>query len=167
MTFSTILLGTEGNNQWKAAPRNVPQFVTVAPRPSRIQSILFFDLFKFNKYLLFHKRTAHIDKNDKKFKCDLCDYTSYAKRYISDHKIKVHDNRDLKHMCHKCGEKFKYPYYLRVHICPDRQLSHEELKCVECGHKFTASKYYMRHFLRLLETSRFLNFQNLVYWLYT
>ena len=58
-------------------------------------------------------------------------------------------------MCRKCGEKFKYPYYLRVHICPDRQLSHEELRCVECNHQFTASKYYMRHFLRLLETSRF------------
>ena len=35
--------------------------------------------FKFNKYLLFHQRTAHIDKTDKKFKCDLCDYTTYAK----------------------------------------------------------------------------------------
>ena len=67
MTFSTILLGTEGNNQWKAAPRNVPQFVTVAPRPSRIQSILFFDLFKFNKYLF----VRHNSSSNKMRKTDL------------------------------------------------------------------------------------------------
>ena len=67
------------------------------------------------------------------------------------HTLKVHDNREFKHMCDKCGEKFKYPYYLRVHICPDRQLMPEELKCEPCGLQFTSSRYYMRHFLRLLK----------------
>ena len=50
-------------------------------------------------------QTAHVDKTQKNFKCDLCDYTSYAKRYILDHKAKVHD--EYKHVCDQCGERFR------------------------------------------------------------
>ena len=43
-------------------------------------------------------------------------------------------------------------FYSRVHICPDRQLMPEELKCDPCGLQFTSSRYYMRHFLRQHKT---------------
>jgi len=102
--------------------------------------------FKKTHLLTIHKRTAHVDKTQKNFKCDLCDYTSYAKRYILDHKAKVHD--EYKHVCDQCGERFRYPYYLRVHSCPSRQLRPEDLKCVRCGMEFNYQRLYVRHFLQ-------------------
>ena len=64
-------------------------------------------------YLNHHKTTVHIDKTKKDFKCEICDYTSYAKRYIIAHKAKAH--RERKHMCDQCGLKFIYPWDLRKH----------------------------------------------------
>lgn len=94
----------------------------------------------------------------------MCDFTTYARRYVSDHKLKAHDDREFKHMCDKCGQKFKYPYYLRVHICPDRELAAEELKCEACALQFTSAKYYMRHFLRLLKANRCITYTSLGRW---
>ena len=72
-------------------------------------SISFQEVF----YLNHHKTTVHIDKTKKDFKCEICDYTSYAKRYIIAHKAKAH--RERKHMCDQCGLKFIYPWDLRKH----------------------------------------------------
>ena len=74
-----------------------------------IQFLLFQEVF----YLNHHKATVHIDKTKKDFKCEICDYTSYAKRYIIAHKAKAH--RERKHMCDQCGLKFIYPWDLRKH----------------------------------------------------
>lgn len=92
-----------------------------------------------------------MDKSQKNFKCDLCDYTSYAKRYILDHKAKVHE--EYKHICDQCGTKFRYPYYLKVHSCPNRQLKKEDLKCDSCGIEFNVQGYYVRHFLQVHKCS--------------
>ena len=55
-----------------------------------------------------HKKKVHVDKTKKDFKCDLCDFTTWAKSYLISHKSIVH--KDSKHICEKCGKKFKYPY---------------------------------------------------------
>ena len=38
-----------------------------------------------------HKSVVHADKSVKKFKCDLCDFTTYHQRYIYDHKKNKHN----------------------------------------------------------------------------
>ena len=63
-----------------------------------------------------HKKNFHVDKTKRDFKCDKCDYASYAKKYVNAHVIKVHRGKDnYKHICEHCGKKFLYPFDLKQH----------------------------------------------------
>ena len=62
-----------------------------------------------------HKK-LHVDKTKLDFKCDMCDYASYAKKYVNAHVIKVHRGKEhYKHICEHCGKKFLYPFDLKQH----------------------------------------------------
>ena len=42
-----------------------------------------------------HRTVAHVDKKEKVFKCNQCDYTSYASKYIRVHKLRLETIEDL------------------------------------------------------------------------
>ena len=42
-----------------------------------------------------HRTVAHVDKKEKVFKCNQCDYTSYASKYIRVHKLRLDTIEDL------------------------------------------------------------------------
>ena len=46
----------------------------------------------------------------------MCEYASYAKKYLNAHVIKVHRGKEhYKHICEHCGKKFLYPFDLKQH----------------------------------------------------
>ena len=49
--------------------------------------------------------TVHADKTNRQYQCDQCSYTSYAMKYIYDHKSMAHYN-EKEPMCKTCGQKF-------------------------------------------------------------
>ena len=58
----------------------------------------------------------HVDKTKLDFKCEKCDFASYARRYVLEHVKKVHcAPAELKQVCEHCGEKFLYLSQLKVH----------------------------------------------------
>ena len=42
-----------------------------------------------------HRTVAHVNKKEKVFKCNQCDYTSYASKYIRVHKLRLDTIEDL------------------------------------------------------------------------
>ena len=77
----------------------------------------FFSLSNSQKVgdLTQHKK-LHVDKTKLDFKCDMCEYASYAKKYLNAHVIKVHRGKEhYKHICEHCGKKFLYPFDLKQH----------------------------------------------------
>ena len=52
-----------------------------------------------------HMETVHADKTNRQYHCDQCSYTSYAMKYIYDHKSMAHYN-EKEPMCKTCGQKF-------------------------------------------------------------
>ena len=67
--------------------------------------------------LKLHKKTVHVDKTKLDFKCEKCDFASYAKRYVMAHFQKVHVKPpELKHVCEYCGKRFLYPSHLKTHM---------------------------------------------------
>ena len=60
--------------------------------------------------LKLHKKTVHVDKTKLDFKCEKCDFASYAKRYVLLHFRKEHcDPKYPLHVCEYCGKKFRVP----------------------------------------------------------
>ena len=78
--------------------------------------ILFFFHSQGNDPLQYHKKSVHVDKTKLDFKCEKCDFASYARRYVLEHVKKVHcDTPELKQVCEHCGKKFLYLSALKVH----------------------------------------------------
>ena len=68
------------------------------------------------KQLKWHKKAAHVDKTKLDFKCEKCDFASYAKRYVLLHFRKVHcDPKYPNKVCEYCGKKFLFPVQLKKH----------------------------------------------------
>ena len=74
-----------------------------------------------------HIKVAHVNKDFKEFKCDLCDFSSHAWKYVKTHKLNCHETESHTLSCEKCGRRFAFP---------------SQLKKV-CSHFFT----YYRNFL--------------------
>ena len=66
-----------------------------------------------------HMKTVHIDQSIKKFLCDQCPYSAYAKRYLEEHTAKEHGNNAKKavFLCERCKKTFAERGYLQHHIC--------------------------------------------------
>ena len=78
--------------------------------------IPFFFHSQGNDPLQYHKKSVHVDKTKLDFKCEKCDFASYARRYVLEHVKKVHcAPAELKQVCEHCGEKFLYLSQLKVH----------------------------------------------------
>ena len=71
-----------------------------------------------------HKATVHIDQSIKKFLCDQCPYSAYAKRYLEEHTAKEHGNNAKKDvfLCERCKKTFAERGYLQHHICNQSNL---------------------------------------------
>ena len=68
-----------------------------------------------------HRKTVHVDKSIKKFKCDLCTFETHAKRYIPEHKQAVHgakgNGKSSALVCEKCNGGFNNKGSLQHHVC--------------------------------------------------
>ena len=70
---------------------------------------------------------AHVNKDFKEFKCDLCDFSSHAWKYVKTHKLNCHETESHTLSCEKCGRRFAFPSqlkkvnlhnYFNLHVCP-------------------------------------------------
>ena len=66
-----------------------------------------------------HMKTVHIDQSIKKFLCDQCPFSAYAKRYLEEHNAKEHGKNAAKtvFLCERCKKTFAERGYLQHHIC--------------------------------------------------
>lgn len=91
-----------------------------------------------------HKKTIHVNREKKDFKCDICSFSTYAKRPLEHHKRKKHAPRNF--FCQKCQKPFLSDSTLKSHICNE---SKQELtKCSNCDFK-GSQKVYLTHYRRI------------------
>ncbi len=110
----------------------------------------------FKEYALKrHIKTAHADKEVKTFKCDLCDFSSHARKYLKTHKLNCHQKDTFKHTCDSCQKKFPFPYLLKSHKCLNLAKAEDLPKtintpvdCSECGQILKGKPYLVNHFLK-------------------
>ena len=93
-----------------------------------------------------HMKVAHVDKDIKEHKCDQCDFSSHAGKYLKAHKLKCHNKEEQRHQCGKCGEKFAFPYLLKKHVCGAQTIFKGPVKCPECNQELKALRYLVSHF---------------------
>ena len=55
------------------------------------------------------------DRVNKPFKCDLCEFSSHAKKYLKAHIFNCHEKDKYQCECDQCGKKFPFPHVLREH----------------------------------------------------
>ena len=96
--------------------------------------------------------TVHADKTNRQYQCDQCSYTSYAMKYIYDHKSMAHYN-EKEPMCKTCGQKFPSKVLLKTHKCgTDEEKSVkrkiEYVTCKLCDQQFR-SKTFVMHYRRV------------------
>ena len=60
-----------------------------------------------------HIKVAHVNKDFKEFKCDLCDFSSHAWKYVKTHKLNCHETESHTLSCEKCGRRFAFPSQLK------------------------------------------------------
>ena len=89
-----------------------------------------------------HHQLVHEDAKDlEKFKCDKCDYTSYTKQHLRNHK-ETHE--DIVRQCDQCDYKCKALKTLNIH-----KKSHlptdEQLKCSDCSFITHSKNSYNNH----------------------
>ena len=92
--------------------------------------------------LKLHIATQH--QKEKLIKCDQCEKGFYFKSLLRKHVMKEHENKDVKHMCSKCGKDFCTTSTLANHmrLVHVGALTH---KCTLCGAKFKSMEKIKRH----------------------
>ena len=100
-----------------------------------------------DKVVAFHSLRMHLesvhkgDRIKKPFKCEECDYSTHAKRYLLAHFSKCHKKEDYQYLCDECDRKFEFPSQLNTH----KEAKHEGIKpliCDKCGKGFSR---YAKH----------------------
>ena len=83
-----------------------------------------------------HMRVSHGgDRVNKPYKCDMCEFSSHADKYVKAHILNCHKKDEYLHACDQCDKKFAYPHLLSEHI----EAVHEGIKrfmCDKCGKGF-------------------------------
>jgi len=98
-----------------------------------------------------HRKTVHVDKSIKKFKCDLCTFESHAKRYLEEHKQAVHGgakrNDKSAHVCKKCNARFNNKGSLQHHLCnkSKKETEEQKFKCPTCDGVFNHKSFLIHH----------------------
>ena len=64
------------------------------------------------------------DRVNKPFKCDLCDFSSHAKKYLKAHVFNCHEKDKYQFACDQCDKKFPFPHVLREH----KEIEHDGIK---------------------------------------
>lgn len=106
--------------------------------------------FSSRNGLWLHRKTVHVNKDERRYKCDQCDFTTYHYKYLRDHNAMTH--REKKHICEKCGTKFAYPFQLQKHNCEnevERSRPGERHECEFCGVYFRFLRFKIAHFLKV------------------
>ena len=83
-----------------------------------------------------HMLVAHEgDRVQKPFKCEQCDFSSHALKYVKAHVIRVHKTDEHRFLCDRCDKKFCYEHQLKEHI----DAVHDKVQrfmCEKCGKGF-------------------------------
>ena len=91
-------------------------------------------LHSLRSHLKVH-RDRETNKLEKPFKCDECDYSTHAKRYLQAHFSKCHKKDNYQYLCDECDKRFEFPSQLSNH----KESKHEGLRplvCEKCGKGF-------------------------------
>ena len=64
------------------------------------------------------------DRVNKPFKCDICDFSSHAKKYLKAHIFNCHEKDKHAFECDICHKKFPFPHVLREH----KEVEHDGIK---------------------------------------
>ena len=83
-----------------------------------------------------HLRVSHNgDRVNKPYKCEFCEFSSHADKYLKAHILNCHQKEKHNHNCDICQKKFAYPHLLSEH----KETVHEGIKrfmCDKCGKSF-------------------------------
>jgi hypothetical protein len=83
-----------------------------------------------------HMRVSHSgDRINKPYKCDECDFSSHADKYLKAHILNCHEKDKHQHGCDQCDKRFAFPHLLSEH----KEVIHEGIKrfmCEKCGKGF-------------------------------
>jgi ribosomal protein L37AE/L43A len=94
-----------------------------------------------NRLVTYHGLRNHIrvlhggDRINKPYKCNECDFSSHADKYLKTHILKRHKKDAHTHACDQCDKKFAYPHQLSDH----KEMIHDSIKtfmCEKCGKGF-------------------------------
>ena len=104
-----------------------------------------------------HIKAIHTNKEEKNYKCDLCNYKTHAELYLYRHKLFCG-----KFICEHCSKEFKREVLLQNHIKfhhtdggrefkggKEFKNSEEQLECKICGGKFNTRSGYICHYKRV------------------
>ena len=86
-----------------------------------------------------HNKVVHVDKNDKKFKCNSCEYATYAYKFLHRHTRMKHE-KNHKNVCQHCGTTAPYEHMLKTHKCK------ADMQCLVCKKDFKQSRSLMNHY---------------------
>ena len=82
-----------------------------------------------------------IHKNNRKFQCDLCDYSSIRGGDLRKHKRVIHSINKLE--CKLCDKKFRQYKTLNNHV--NIHLGKKDFRCNICGLEFYAKEKFLNH----------------------
>jgi hypothetical protein len=87
------------------------------------------------------------DRVNRPFKCELCDFSSHAKKYLKAHIFNCHEKDTYQCECEQCGKKFPFPHVLREH----KEVEHDGIKrymCHKCGKGFLRKTMFEEHVMK-------------------
>ena len=87
------------------------------------------------------------DRVNKPFKCELCDFSSHAKKYLKAHIFNCHEKDKHQFECDLCHKKFPFPHVLREH----KEVEHDGIKrfmCHKCGKGFLRKTMFEEHVMK-------------------
>jgi hypothetical protein len=70
-----------------------------------------------------HMNNAHnnVDRVNKPYKCDFCDFSSHADKYLKAHVMNCHETASHRYCCDQCDRRFPFPNLLVAH----KEIQHE------------------------------------------
>ena len=95
------------------------------------------------------KKLTPEERNDKKFKCEDCDFTAYSRKGVSDHYTEKHGACE----CEYCERFFSNPHALKRHQY--NHSSHKRYQCKDCDQEFYFKSELSAHRMKHRENPSF------------
>ena len=111
-----------------------------------------------------HATNVHVDKTDRKYKCDLCPFASWSVPYMLSHRACMHVNKE-KPKCKGCDQSFPTLRWLYEHKCAflgeQSGTLPSNYRCKECD--FEGSKHELMSHMSKVHVKKLNVFQRRTY----